>query len=247
MDRVAPERPLERIVEVSLLDQRRWNRRLLSKSRRRSEKIRYTAPMFFRRSPKRAPAPEPTWEERVEIARPLNRAKVSAAPLQRLPLVSIFDDEEYENYDFDLIAPLRRLRIGKELKALGFRQVSGSTFESKERAFQVVIPKPGILGSDPSKPADLQLQKGGAVVLVTPTQALLLYLYRLGPETYPETTEELAHLVWEQPANFEKVAQWARPAGLLGAFSQLRKNLQPYQTEGIDLRRRRKFQSRLPS
>ena len=201
---------------------------------------------MVRRSKNKPPAPEATWDERVEIARPLNRAKVSAAPLERLPLVSIFDDEEYENYDFDLITPLRRLRIGKELKALGFRQVSGSTFESKEESYRVVIPKPGILGSDPSKPAERHLRQGGAVVLVTPTQAILLYLYRFGPELAPGITEELGRLVWEQPANFEKSAQWARPAGLLAAFSSLRQQLEPSQTEGIDLRRQRRFRSRLP-
>ncbi len=189
--------------------------------------------------------PEPGLEYRVEIARALNRGGVSAAPLARLALVSIFDDDEYENYDIDFVSPRRRLRIAKLLKGAGFRQTSGSSFAAPKGDDPIVLPKPGILGTDPSRPAGELLARGGAVVLVTPTQALLLYLHRFG-DRLPEHAEELRNLVWEQPANLEKVRDWARAAGKDHIFARLRGKLEEAQAEGIELRRARRFRSRLP-
>ena len=86
---------------------------------------------------------------------------------------------------------------------------------------------------------------GGAVVLVTPTQALLLYLHRFGDDA-GAIADELTRLVWEQPANLDKVADWAQAAGRGATFARLRQRLEPAQAEGIDLRRRRMFRSKLP-
>lgn len=184
---------------------------------------------------------------RTEITRHLNRGGVSAAPMLRLPLISIFDDEEYENYDFDLISTRRRWRIARLLKAAGFRQTSGRILTPEDGGEPVIYPKPGGLGTDPSRPANDLLGRGGGIVMVTPTQALLLYLHHFGrPHGAAALQEELATLVWEQPANFEKVAQWARPAGLQGVFKELRGALEGPQAEGIALRKRRRFESRLP-
>lgn len=189
---------------------------------------------------------QPERRQRVEIARLLNRGGVSAAPLRRLNAISIFDDEEYENYDVDLISPRRRRRISAALTAAGFRQTSGSTIEAPEAGLPLVFPKPGILGSDPSRPAADLLSAGHAVVLVTPTQALLLYLHRFGDDPAPALVDELTRLVWEQPANLDKVAEWARAAGLGRTFARLRGRLAESQAEGVDLRRRRVFRSQLP-
>ncbi len=185
-------------------------------------------------------------EYRTGIARRLNRGDLSAAPLRRLSAVSIFDDEEYENYDLDLISPLRRLKIAALLTGAGFRQTSGRRFAAPEGGAPVVFPKPGILGSDPSRPADELLERGGTVVLVTPTQALLLYLHRFGHPSAETLAEELTELVWEQPANLDKVEDWARAGGTGSTFSRLRRRLEDAQAEGVDLRRRRQFKSRLP-
>ena len=185
-------------------------------------------------------------EYRTEIARLLNRGGVSAAPLRQLAAISIFDDEEYENYDFDLVSPRQRSSIAAVLKEAGFRQVSGRTLLAPNGGKPIVFPKPGILGTDPSRPADVLLSQNHSVVLVTPTQALLLYLHHFGREDASGLREELNALVWEQPANLDKVREWARPAGLGRAFLTLRSELEGAQAEGIDLRRRHLFRSRLP-
>lgn len=187
-----------------------------------------------------------SFADRVEIARPLNRGGLSAAPLEHLAAISIFDDEEYENYDFDIITPRRRWRIAKLLKEIGYRQKWGSKLVPLEGGPPVLIPKPGILGSDPSRPAALLLAKAEGIVLTTPTQSLLLYLHHLGAAGIADGTEELSRLVWEQPANLEKVRDWARAAGLDSTFKALRRVLEPAQAEGIELRRQRRFRSRLP-
>lgn len=182
---------------------------------------------------------------RTEVARVLNRAGISAAPLARLDAISIFDDEEYENYDVDMVSPRRRRRIAAALGEAGFRHRSGRRFEAPEGEPPLLFPKPGILGTDPSGPPGALLDAGDATVLLTPTQALLLYLLRLGDEP-AALVEELSALVWEQPANLDKVRQWARAAGREGAFAAIRGALEQAQAEGIALRRRREFRSRLP-
>lgn len=184
---------------------------------------------------------------RLETARLLNRGEVSAAPMQRLPLLSIFDDEEYENYDFDAISTRRRWRIAKLLTAAGFRQKTGRILTPEQGDVPLVYPRPGGLGTDPSMPANILLQQGGAVVMVTPTQAILLYLRHFGEQGAAPLEDELEALVWEQPANFEKIAEWSRPMGRAAVFRSLREKLEAPQAEGIALRKRRRFQSRLPT
>ncbi len=185
-------------------------------------------------------------EYRIEVARTLNRGGVSAAPMRRLALLSIFDDDEYENYDFDLVSPRRRLRIAALLRDAGFKQKTGSLFTTPNGGDSVVIPKPGILGTDPSRPASELLARAGRVVLVTPTQALLLYVHKFGEDLKSSIADELVDLVWEQPANLDKVQDWAQAAGHGQAFSRLRGGLNKAQAEGIELRRLRRFRSRLP-
>lgn len=187
----------------------------------------------------------PSLDYRIEVARLLNREEVSAAPLKRLPIVSIFDDEEYENYDFDLISPQRRLRIAAVLATAGFRQKSGKHFKGPHEGAPVVLPHPAPLGSDPSRPAEELVAVGDAVVLVTPTQAILLYLHRFGGKP-KEIAAELAELVWHHPANLDKIRDWAKAAGRADAFAKIRPRLEKAQDEGIALRKKRQFESRLP-
>lgn len=186
------------------------------------------------------------FESRVAVVRPLNRGGVSAAPLVELPLVSIFDDDEYENYDFDVIPPRRRLKIASLLAEAGYRQTSGRTIESADGSLRLAFPKPGILGSDPSRPVDELLNQADAMTMVTPTQALLLYLRHLPSCPLAELIDELRGLVWEQPANLDKVGDWARAAGQGSRFAAFRPELAQAQAEGIELRRERRFESRLP-
>lgn len=182
----------------------------------------------------------------VETARLLNRGRISAAPLRRLPVLSIFDDEYYENYDVDVIGPFTRMRIVKILKRAGYRRVTGSILEAPDGG-RVVFPKLGILGSDPVRPVEDLLAEGNSIVLLTPTQALLLYLQRYSDEGAEALAPELSDLVFEQPANLEKISDSLRLQELPAqVFQQLGGKLLARQAEGTALRRQRRFHSRLP-
>lgn len=190
-------------------------------------------------------APSETY--RIETARHLNRGGVSAAPLSRLPILSIFDDEEYENYDLDAIPPTQRLRLIKILEGAGFRHASGRVLKAPDGGAQLEFPKPSGLGSDPSRPAADLVARGDRVVLVTPTQAILLHLHRWSEADEASVVEELASLVWEQPANLDKIYDWARAAQCEKPFLRMRPQLETAQAEGVSLRKRKRFKSRLPS
>ncbi|MEM7164180.1 MAG: hypothetical protein AAF581_01875 [Planctomycetota bacterium] len=185
-------------------------------------------------------------EPAVETARLLNRGDISAAPLRRLPVISIFDDEHYENYDVDVIGPFSRRRIVKVLERAGYRLARGTILEAPDGP-QVVFPKLGILGSDPVRPVEDLLAQGGSIVLVTPTQALLLYFQRYSEEGADSLAPELGDLVFEQPANLDKICDRLRRQELPArVFQQLGGQLAARQAEGTALRRDRRFRSRLP-
>lgn len=178
--------------------------------------------------------------ERVAVI--LNRAGVSAAPLSWVPALSIHAGEEFENYDLDLIGPRQRRRLVRALEAAGFRSTSGTRLEGND--LRVAFPRPKrTLGTDPAVEARAALRAGDDVVLLTPTQALLLAL----DESLDEPrVAELSALVYEQPANLDKVAQWARAAGRGPRFAAVRSRLAAAQEQGVAERRARTFRSRLP-
>lgn len=184
--------------------------------------------------------PEPP---RVAVARLLNRAEVSAAPLARIDAISIFDDEHYENYDHDLVSPRQRRRVVEALAAAGYRHRTGRVIEAPDSGRPVLFPRPAILGTDPSRAVETLLAAGEGTVLVTPTQALLVVLHRFDDA---EAAAELEALVYEQPANLDKAQQWLRAAGRARRLQAIRPALERTQAEGTALRRAKRFVSRLP-
>jgi len=193
-----------------------------------------------------------------EIARALNRAKVSAAPCAWLPALSIFDDEHYENYDYDMVGPGERRRLVRALESAGFRQKSGRILvkvgaprraESPGEPTALEFPRPTrLLAGDPALEFEKVVDRGKTIALATPTQILLTTLRRglLG-----EGAEaELVALVREQPANLDKVEEWLRrgPSESEGLkrFLRWRAGMDEAQEEGFELRRRGRFRSELP-
>lgn len=181
----------------------------------------------------------------LEISRWLNRSGVAAAPCGWLPAVSIFVDELYENFDYDLIGPKARLRIAAVLKDRGFRQRSGRVFEGP--GGRIEFPRPArLLSSDPVSELDDALQRGAGAVFATPTQVVLATWRREGPELPDGRAEELLALVREQPANLDKVSDWLRGTESAAGYSRLKPRLASVQEEGFQLRRKGRFRSFLP-
>jgi hypothetical protein len=181
----------------------------------------------------------------VRVARALNAAEVSAAPIDPLRAVSIYTDDEYENYDLDVIGPRQRLKLIDALRAAGFEHVSGS--ELRHGDLRLRFPRTvGILGADPVGPARSLVEEGGAIALLTPTQVALLLIGGAGDEAEGTAGQLLADLAFEQPLNIGKIVQWAHRRGTLGAFNAMREEIEARQAAGIAARRAGTFRSGLP-
>jgi hypothetical protein len=181
----------------------------------------------------------------VEIARWLNAGRLSAAPCPWLSAISVFVDEEYENYDYDVIGPRARKRIREVLVEHDYRQISGRVFEGPQG--RIEFPRPTrSLASDPAAELEGVVERAASAVFTTPTQVLLATWRREGPRLSPARQEDLVALVHEQPANLDKVRDWLRRTDCQADFQGLRSRLQTAQEEGFQLRRRGEFRSRLP-
>ena len=185
--------------------------------------------------------------ERIEeIARWLNREKLSAAPCAWLSAISIFVDEDYENFDYDIIGPRARKTVARVLGKHGFRQASGRVFESRDARIEFPHPTRS-LASDPAAELEAILERGTAAAFATPTQVLLATWRREGPRLSDARQEDLIALVREQPANLDKVRDWLRRTECAADFARCRTRLVAAQEEGSEQRRRGEFRSRLPT
>lgn len=179
------------------------------------------------------------------ICRWLNRSDVSAAPCPWIGAISIFVDERYENFDFDVLGPAARRRISRVFEAQGWRRRGSRVFEGPEG--RVELPRAArSLSSDPAHELESILKRDGGAAVATPTQVVFLTLRRSGAVLPNERADDLAALVHEQPANLDKVRDWLRRSDSERAFWQLRPRLAERQKEGCELRRRHGFSSRLP-
>jgi hypothetical protein len=175
----------------------------------------------------------------------LNRSGLSAAPCSWLSSISIFVDERYENYDYDIIGPRARFRIAQVLLDHDFRQLSGRVFEGQ--GGRIEFPRPSrSLATDPSEEFEQVVDRARGAVFATQTQILLTTWRREGPELMPARQQDLLKLVREQPANLDKIRDWLRRTPCLADFRRARPRLQQAQEEGVQQRRRSTYRSQLP-
>lgn len=180
-----------------------------------------------------------------EIARVLNRAGLNAAPCSWMSAISIFVDESYENFDFDLIGPKTRLEIARTLEQHGYRQRTGRVFEGPPG--RIEFPRPTrSLASDPSAEFEALLDGGSEAVIATPTQILLATWRREGPVLSEQRISDVRALVREQPANLDKINDWLRRTECGPDFKHHYAQLSTVQQEGFEERRRGHFRSQLP-
>jgi hypothetical protein len=180
-----------------------------------------------------------------EISSWLNQGGVSAVPCSWLTAVSIFVDEEYENFDYDMIGPRVRLRIARVLEEHGFRQRTGREFEGP--LGKIEFPRPTrTLASDPASELEDLLDRGSRAVFATPTQILLATWRREGPSLSEERLLDVLALVREQPANLEKIRDWLRRSDLGSDFERVLPQLETAQREGFEQRRKSASRSQLP-
>jgi hypothetical protein len=176
-----------------------------------------------------------------EIADVLRDADVAAHPCPWIGAVSIFVDEYYENFDYDIVGPKARLAIARALEARGYRQRSGRIFEGD--AGRVEFPKPSrTLSSDPAGELELVLQRPRTIALATPTQVVLTTWRRDGPNISDDRLDDLQRLIVNQPANLDKVWDWLRRTDTAESFKLAHPTLAAAQAEGVEQRRRSRRQ-----
>lgn len=181
----------------------------------------------------------------VEVARWLASRGINAVPCAWLSAISIFVDEHYENYDYDLIGPRERLRIARVLREHGFRQRNGRVFEGPLGRLE--FPRPTrSLASDPAHELERVINRNAGAAFATPTQVVLITWRREGSHLSESRFHELLALLREQPANLDKVRDWLRRTGSEADFRQRRPQLARAQEEGFQLRRRGDFRSASP-
>jgi hypothetical protein len=153
--------------------------------------------------------------------------------------VSIFVDEFYENFDYDIVGPKARLAIARTLEAEGFRQRSGRVFEGEPG--RIEFPKPSrTLASDPAFELEQVLRRPKTIALATPTQVVLATWRRHGSELSDNRIEDLQRLVSNQPANLDKVWDWLRRTAAADPYKRAHAILAGAQAEGIKQRRRQR-------
>lgn len=187
----------------------------------------------------------------------INSKGLSFFPLSKLNAVSIYTADYYENYDYDIVLPGQRDKLVKILKQFDFKQVSGRVITNKDRTTTFEFVKPNFtLGDDPAKKTadllrDRLLKKSNSLIVITPTQALLIYLKQfydlinleLAGDSNTPIIKELTALLYEQPANLDKVREWLAPGGKEDIFISLKLKLRQAQQNGIDDRRDYNFKS----
>ena len=184
----------------------------------------------------------------------LNQKGLSIFPLAKLNAVSIYTADYYENYDYDIVIPSQREKLVKLLAKYGFKQTSGRVITNSDKSITFEFPKPNFtLGDDPANKAEKLINTSKSYVIVTPTQALLIYLKRfydeikaeLDNENSKSIISELLDLLYDQPANLDKVREWLGPSNQTEIFILLKQEFRAQQQAGILDRRNHTFKSRV--
>lgn len=186
------------------------------------------------------------------LLKQINNKGLSFFPLSKLNAVSIYTADYYENYDYDIVLPGQRDKLVKILKQFDFKQISGRVITNKDKTTTFEFAKPNFtLGDDPAEKTAGLIRKSNSLIVITPTQALLICLKQfydpikleLACESSRPLSDELTALLYEQPANLDKVREWLGPSGKDDLFVSLKLQLRQAQQKGIDDRREFNFKS----
>ena len=182
----------------------------------------------------------------------INKKGLSFFPLSRLNAVSVYTADYYENYDYDIVLPGQRDKLVQILKQFEFKQTSGRVITNRQKTITFEFAKPNFtLGDDPAEKTARLIKKSNSMIVITPTQALLIYLKQfydpikleVGVDGDTPFTDELTALLYEQPANLDKVREWLGPSGQDDLFVSLKLKLRHAQQKGIDDRQQFNFKS----
>lgn len=189
-----------------------------------------------------------------ELLLQVNSGGLSLFPLSRFNAVSLFTSDYYENYDYDIVLPGQRSKLVSILKKFDFKQTSGRVITNREKTMTFEFARPNFtLGDDPAEKTARLIKKSDSIIVITPTQALLIYMKEFydemklekQSETSAPLSNELTALLYEQPANLDKVREWLTPSARDDLFVSLKRQFRQAQQQGIDDRKEFRFKSRI--
>lgn len=172
-------------------------------------------------------------EDLLGIVLALKRRKIVGQIVPGLPAVAPYDDDFYENYEYDIISPLTRIKILRALKDLSWQSASGCRIVHAEKNFDILIPKPtSTLGCSPIKEVELKaLRQSINAYLLTPTQAFIAAIQVLPPDKFNSMTDHYIDFVRQTPVNLDKVNDWSKNHANYATFWDIRPKLYRIQAD----------------
>ncbi|BBM84855.1 hypothetical protein [Candidatus Uabimicrobium amorphum] len=155
------------------------------------------------------------------LSQVLRDGLINAYAVEGLPIISIYCDDFYENYDYDIIAPKERKKLAKIFEELKMKRRSSRYYTYEDT--DICHPKPTrTLGGNPIDEVVRELQRENRIILATPTQAILSTLLYCHQGHIQIDLEDIYRLVYVQPANLDKIQQWSVHEGYSHLFKPLR-------------------------
>ncbi|WP_171126013.1 MULTISPECIES: hypothetical protein [unclassified Ruegeria] len=114
--------------------------------------------------------PETVRAQVLEQMRAFSAGPYFQITVEKLGLLSVFDDLKYDRADVDMVSPAMRKHVVGKLGPLGFHQTSGTVLEHAEADMRVHIPKFHALGAPPFDIARYTEKRPQDYCLLTPTQ-----------------------------------------------------------------------------
>ncbi|MEM6846789.1 MAG: hypothetical protein AAF580_01770, partial [Pseudomonadota bacterium] len=138
----------------------------------------------------------------------------------RLNLLSVFDDLRYDRSDADMLSPTMRRHVSEKLRPLGFKQISGTTFENPAADVRFLMPKSHALGASPFDISRYTPKREQDFYVLTPTQAACQIIDNYSLDF---AVDAIKDLISRQPVNLLRLADYLerkpthqRFAGVLG-------------------------------
>ncbi len=162
---------------------------------------------------------------------------VEVIPSQRL--LSVIDDDWYENYEYDIVSKSQRDLMNAFLLKRGFKQKSGRVFLQEELGLIIEYAKPtGTLGANPADETLQVVKKNSSWTICTPTQAVLVLISKMTAETQMQTLKQIQELVQKQSANLDKIGDWVAEYGHEKFYRENKSELLRLQKEAMLKRRK---------
>ncbi|MEM8818691.1 MAG: hypothetical protein AAGE90_04075 [Pseudomonadota bacterium] len=156
-----------------------------------------------------------------------------------LNLLSVFDDTRYDRADADMLSPAMRRHAIDKLRALGFRQKSGTVLVHQSEDIRFLIPKFHALGASPFDITRYTEKRAQDFYILTPTQTACQFIDNYALDA---AVARIKALIVKQPINLYRLMDYLERKPAHEAFAEAIGHLKYFQRMAVEsepLRRRR--------